>query len=193
MESCSRRRRSRSSSDGTDRRAKKRARRRSPSPGPSRRQGRHYRSSSDSSVFPCSWHVAGFLSYAVLSLWLVLKIILFCEVWVFSLVTNLTSGIVRFWPSVTGACGGCAVWAASVALIELGQHLLRLLVPPPAMAGQGVGHSTLGAQLQLLFVGLPGGPVCDLMPPCPLVALYSFVLPLLSLSFDVCRGLGWRC
>ena len=42
--------RSRSSSDGTDRRAKKRARRRSPSPGrSSRRRGRHYRSSSDSS------------------------------------------------------------------------------------------------------------------------------------------------
>ena len=42
--------RSRSSSDGTDRRAKKRARRRSPSPGPpSRRRGRHHRSSSDSS------------------------------------------------------------------------------------------------------------------------------------------------
>ena len=50
VESCSRGRRSRSSSDGTDRRAKKRARRRSPSPGPSsRRRGRHYRSSSDSS------------------------------------------------------------------------------------------------------------------------------------------------
>ena len=43
-------RRSRSSSDGTDRRAKKRARRRSPSPGrSSRRRGRRYRSSSDSS------------------------------------------------------------------------------------------------------------------------------------------------
>ena len=42
--------RSRSSSDRTDRRAKKRARRRSPSPGPSsRRWGRHYRSSLDSS------------------------------------------------------------------------------------------------------------------------------------------------
>ena len=50
VESSSRGRRSRSSSDGTDRRAKKRARRRSPSPGPSsRRRGRHYRSSSDSS------------------------------------------------------------------------------------------------------------------------------------------------
>ena len=43
-------RRSRSSSDGTDRRAKKRSRRRSPSPGrSSRRRGRRYRSSSDSS------------------------------------------------------------------------------------------------------------------------------------------------
>ena len=50
VESRSCRRRSRSSSDGTDRRAKKRARRRSPSPGPSsRRWGKHYRSSSDSS------------------------------------------------------------------------------------------------------------------------------------------------
>ena len=50
VESRSRRRHSRSSSDGTDRRAKKRARRRSPSPGPSsRRRGRHYRSSLDSS------------------------------------------------------------------------------------------------------------------------------------------------
>ena len=50
VESRSRGRRSRSSSDGTDRRAKKRARRRSPSPGrSSRRRGRHYRSSSDSS------------------------------------------------------------------------------------------------------------------------------------------------
>ena len=50
VESRSRGRRSRSSSDGTDRRAKKRARRRSPSPGPSsRRRGRHYRSSLDSS------------------------------------------------------------------------------------------------------------------------------------------------
>ena len=50
VESCSRGCRSRSSSDGTDRRAKKRARRRSPSPGPSsRHRGRHYRSSSDSS------------------------------------------------------------------------------------------------------------------------------------------------
>ena len=49
VESRSRGHRSRSSSDGTDRRAK-RARRRSPSPGPSsRRRGRHYRSSSDSS------------------------------------------------------------------------------------------------------------------------------------------------
>ena len=50
VESRSLRRHSRSSSDETDRRAKKRARRRSPSPGPSsRRRGRHYRSSSDSS------------------------------------------------------------------------------------------------------------------------------------------------
>ena len=50
VESRTRGRHSRSSSDGTDRRAKKRARRRSPSPGPSsRRRGRHYRSSSDSS------------------------------------------------------------------------------------------------------------------------------------------------
>ena len=50
VESRSRRRSSRSSSDGTDRRAKKRVRRRSPSPGPSsRRRGRHYRSSLDSS------------------------------------------------------------------------------------------------------------------------------------------------
>ena len=50
VESRSRRRHSRSSSDGTDRRAKKRARRRSPSPGPSSRcRGRHYRSSLDSS------------------------------------------------------------------------------------------------------------------------------------------------
>ena len=50
VESRSCRRCSRSSSDGTDRRAKKRARRRSPSPGPSsRRRERHYRSSSDSS------------------------------------------------------------------------------------------------------------------------------------------------
>ena len=50
VESRSRGRRSRSSSDGTDRRAKKRSRRRSPSPGrSSRRQGRRYRSSSDSS------------------------------------------------------------------------------------------------------------------------------------------------
>ena len=50
VESRSRGCRSRSSSDGTDRRAKKRARRRSPSPGrSSRRRGRRYRSSSDSS------------------------------------------------------------------------------------------------------------------------------------------------
>ena len=50
VESRSRGRRSRSSSDGTDRRAKKRSRRRSPSPErSSRRRGRHYRSSSDSS------------------------------------------------------------------------------------------------------------------------------------------------
>ena len=50
VESRSRGRRSRLSSDGTDRRAKKRARRRSPSPGRSSRcQGRRYRSSSDSS------------------------------------------------------------------------------------------------------------------------------------------------
>ena len=50
VESRSRGRRSRSSSDGTDRRAKKRSRRRSPSPDrSSRRRGRRYRSSSDSS------------------------------------------------------------------------------------------------------------------------------------------------
>ena len=50
VESRSRGRRSRSSSDGTDRRAKKRSRRRSLSPErSSRRRGRHYRSSSDSS------------------------------------------------------------------------------------------------------------------------------------------------
>ena len=50
MEARSRGRRSRSSSDGTDRRAKKRSRRRSPSPErSSRRRGRRYRSSSDSS------------------------------------------------------------------------------------------------------------------------------------------------
>ena len=50
VESRSRGRRSRSSSDGTDRRAKKRSRRRSPSPERSfRRRGRRYRSSSDSS------------------------------------------------------------------------------------------------------------------------------------------------
>ena len=50
VESRSRGCRSRSSSDGTDRRAKKRSRRRSPSPGrSSRRRGRRYRSSSDSS------------------------------------------------------------------------------------------------------------------------------------------------
>ena len=50
VESRSRGRRCRSSSDGTDRRAKKRARRRSPSPGrSSRRRGRHDHSSSDSS------------------------------------------------------------------------------------------------------------------------------------------------
>ena len=50
VESRSRGRRSRSFSDGTDRRAKKRARRRPPSPGrSSRRRGRHHRSSSDSS------------------------------------------------------------------------------------------------------------------------------------------------
>ena len=48
VESRSRGRRSRSSSDGTDRRAKKRSRRRSPSPErSSRRRGRRYRSSSD--------------------------------------------------------------------------------------------------------------------------------------------------
>ena len=66
--------------------------------------------------------------YAVLSLWLVLRLALFCEVWVFPLVTDLPSGIVRFWPSMTCACGGCAVWVASVTLVELGQRLLRLLV-----------------------------------------------------------------
>ena len=50
VESRSCGRRSHSSSNGTDRRAKKRARRRSPSPGrSSRRRGRHHRSSSDSS------------------------------------------------------------------------------------------------------------------------------------------------
>ena len=50
VESRSRGRCSRSSSDGTDRRAKKRSRRRSPSPErSSRRRGRRYRSSSDSS------------------------------------------------------------------------------------------------------------------------------------------------
>ena len=50
VESRSRGLSSRSSSDGTDRRAKKRARRRSPSPGrSSRRRGRHHCSSSDSS------------------------------------------------------------------------------------------------------------------------------------------------
>ena len=50
VESRSRGRRSRSSSDGTDRRAKKRSRRRSSSPKcSSRRRGRRYRSSSDSS------------------------------------------------------------------------------------------------------------------------------------------------
>ena len=50
VESRSRGRRSRSSSDGTDRRAKKRSRRRSPSPErSSRRRGRRYHSSSDSS------------------------------------------------------------------------------------------------------------------------------------------------
>ena len=50
VESRSRGRRSRSSSDRTDRRAKKRSRRRSPSPErSSRRRGRSYRSSSDSS------------------------------------------------------------------------------------------------------------------------------------------------
>ena len=50
VESRSRGRRSRSSSEMTDRRAKKRSRRRSPSPErSSRRQGRRYRSSSDSS------------------------------------------------------------------------------------------------------------------------------------------------
>ena len=49
VESRSRGRRSRLSSDGTDRRAKKRARRRSPSGRSSRRRGRRYRSSSDSS------------------------------------------------------------------------------------------------------------------------------------------------
>ena len=49
VESRSRGRRSRSSSDGTDRRAKKRSMRRSPSPErSSRRRGRRYRSSSDS-------------------------------------------------------------------------------------------------------------------------------------------------
>ena len=47
VESCSRGHRSRSSSDGTDRRAKKRARRSSPSGRSSRRRGRHHRSSSD--------------------------------------------------------------------------------------------------------------------------------------------------
>ena len=59
VESHSRGRRSRSSSDGTDRQAKKRARRRSPSPGRSScHWGRRYRSTSDSSeedradVFP---------------------------------------------------------------------------------------------------------------------------------------------
>ena len=50
VDSRSRGRRSRSSSDGTDRRAKKRSRRRSPSPErSSRRRGRRYRSSTDSS------------------------------------------------------------------------------------------------------------------------------------------------
>ena len=49
VESRSRGRRSRSSSDGTDRLAKKRSRRRSPSERSSRRRGRRYRSSSDSS------------------------------------------------------------------------------------------------------------------------------------------------
>ena len=50
VESRSRGLSSRSSSDGTDRRARKRARRRSPSPGrSSRRRGRHHCSSSDSS------------------------------------------------------------------------------------------------------------------------------------------------
>ena len=50
VESRSRGRRSRSSSDGTDRRAKKQSRKRSPSPeSSSRRRGRRYRSSSDSS------------------------------------------------------------------------------------------------------------------------------------------------
>ena len=50
VRSCSRGRRSRSSSERTDRRAKKRTRRRSPSPGrSSRRRETRYRSSSDSS------------------------------------------------------------------------------------------------------------------------------------------------
>ena len=53
VESRSHGRRSRSSSDGTDRRAKKRSRRRSPSPErSSRRRGRSYRSTEPTSLLP---------------------------------------------------------------------------------------------------------------------------------------------
>ena len=57
---------------------------------------------------------------------------------------------------------------------------------------QGVGYSILCASLQLLFVGLPEGPVCDLMSSCPLVTPYSFVLPLLSFVFGHLSWLGFE-
>ena len=77
--------------------------------------------------FPCSLHVAGLFvcdSQPLIGaenrslLWGL----------GFRLVSDLTSGIVCFWPSVACVCVGCAVWAASVALVELGLRLLRLFV-----------------------------------------------------------------
>ena len=133
-----------------------------------------------------------FLGFAVLCLCLVLRIVLFCEIWVvFSLSFTLASGFVCFWPSVFCACVVCAVCAASATLSSwdcfccdclsctccgIAGWLVSLLCPPS----------------QLLFVDLPWGLFCGIQSPWPLVAPYPYVLPRLGFFLWCLSRLGFE-
>ena len=130
----------------------------------------------------------------VLSLCLVLRIVLFCEVCVvFSLSFTLASGFVCFWPSVSCACVVCSVCAASAALSNWDCFCYDCLsCTCCGIAGWlvTVFCAPCCSSFLLSSLGVYSATFC----PLGLLShsILMFFLAWVS-SFGVCRGLGLRC
>ena len=135
-----------------------------------------------------------FLGCAVLSLCLVLKIVLFCEIWVvFSLSFTLASGFVCFWPSVFCACVVCAVCAASATLSSWDCFCCDCLsCTCCGIAGWLVTVFCVPRRSSFLLISL--GVYSAAFSHLGLLShpILMFFLAWVS-SFGVCRGLGLRC